>query len=318
MSKKLTTEEFIEKAKKKHGDLYDYSKVKYIKSNQKVIFICNRCHKEFLQLPNTHLVHGGCPECNYKEGMRNKIKRYAKRFIEKASILHNNKYDYSLVEYKNSKLPVTIICKKCGHVFKQLPNNHLHGEGCPNCFGNVPLTKEKFIQLAQKVHGCKYNYSEIIYTNNRTPMKIKCNKCGKIFYQDSGNHLSGQGCPYCVVSKGEMKIGEFLDKYNIKYEQQKVFKECKDKRALPFDFYLVDYNLCIEFNGKQHYKEGFSFYMSYNKGNHVKAQEQFNKTKLHDQIRKNYCVQNNIKLLEIRYDEDIEKVLTKVLGLGNE
>lgn len=175
------------------------------------------------------------------------------------------------------------------------------------------LTQEEFIEKAKSIHGDRYDYSEVEYKNNRIPVKIKCNKCGKYFYQDLGNHISQkQGCPYCVVSKGENLIVDFLDKHHIIYEQQKKFKDCKDKACLPFDFYLPDYEMCIEYQGKQHYEEGFYFYTCLIK-NKIKAQKAFEIVKYHDEIKRNYCYNHNIDLLEIRYDEDINTVLSKNL-----
>ena len=314
MPKKLTKEEFIQKAKCIRGDLYNYSKVNYINNSTKVTLICNTCGKKFQQTPNNHLSGAGCKRCNFKSAMKKRINKSAETFIEKARKVHGDKYDYSLVNYKAAKLSVKIICKKCGHIFNQTPNNHLSSEGCPSCYGNLPLNKEKFIEKAQKIHGNTYDYSEIEYINNRTP--IKCNKCGEYFYQDAGNHLSGkQGCPRCSSSKGELEIAKILKDHYINYIQQKVFKDCNDQRPLPFDFYLPDYNLCIEFQGKQHYEEGFSFYLSYNKGNVEKAQEQFEKTKLHDQIRRAFCKEKGIILLEIRFDENIYEKLDESLNL---
>ena len=309
MGKRSTTEEFIKKARKIHGNKYDYVKVEYVDNKTKVKIYCKRCNTYFYQTPNIHLRGGGCDKCNHKEAYIERVKRAAKSFIIKAKQIHGDKYNYDDVDYKNAKLPVRIKCNTCGHVFYQNPNNHLRGQGCSSCYGNTKKTKEQFIENARKIHGNKYDYSKVVYKNNRTPMKIKCNKCNKYFYQDAGNHLSGQGCPYCASSNGEKKIAEILTNNTIEFKQEYIFKDCKDKRVLPFDFYLPLFNVCIEFQGKQHYKEGFSFYLSYNRGNVEKATLQFEKTRYHDKLRREYCAKNNIVLLEIKYDENIEEKL---------
>ena len=105
--KRLTTEEFIEKARAIHGDKYDYSKVVYKTSQEKVIIVCPK-HGEFLQRPNCHLNGAGCPKCC------NNTKKTAESFIEDARAIHGDKYDYSKVEYVNNKIPVCIICPKHG------------------------------------------------------------------------------------------------------------------------------------------------------------------------------------------------------------
>lgn len=311
--RKSNTTEFVEKAKKIHGDKYDYSQVNYINCDTKVKIRCNRCGKYFMQTPNSHLRGSGCNNCNRKEAL-DKIKlKKAKEFVEKAKEKHGDLYDYSLVDYQDAKKVVKIICNRCHKVFYQTPNNHLRGQGCSYCNGNHKKDLNYFIEKAKAIHGDRYDYSEVEYKNNRTPVKIKCNKCGKYFYQDLGNHISQkQGCPYCYASGGENIIVNFLDKYKIIYESQKKFKDCKDKTYLRFDFYLPDYTMCIEYQGKQHYEEGFNFYMDFLKDS-IKARKSFEDVKRRDQIKRDYCSSHNIDLVEIRYDEDIKQKLSEIL-----
>lgn len=131
------------------------------------------------------------------------IKDNLKTFIQKAKEAHGDKYDYSLVEYKNSSTKIKIICPKHG-VFEQTPNNHLRGCGCLSCsFLNKASAKEQFIEKARKVHGNKYDYSLVDYKNNYTKIKIICSKHG-VFEQAPDCHLRlGAGCPHCKSSKGE-------------------------------------------------------------------------------------------------------------------
>ena len=125
-----TTEDFIKKAKVIHGDKYDYSKVNYINSITNICIICPE-HGEFWQTPTNHLMKHGCPKCAFiknKDVNRSNIKK----FIEKAKVIHGDKYDYSKAEYINNKTKVCIICPKHGE-FWQTPHLHLNGCGCPNC-----------------------------------------------------------------------------------------------------------------------------------------------------------------------------------------
>lgn len=124
-TKKMSTEKFIEKARKIHGGKYDYSKVEYVNNKTKVCIICPE-HGEFLMNPNDHLCGHGCPNC----GGAKKLSK--KDFIEKAMKVHDDKYDYSKVEYINNKTKICIICPEHGE-FWQTPNGHLNGQGCPNC-----------------------------------------------------------------------------------------------------------------------------------------------------------------------------------------
>lgn len=129
--KKSNTVSFIEKAKKIHGDKYDYSKVEYVNNRTKVIIKCNKCGKEFLQTPHGHLLGRGCETCSYRDRGINLFDENVS-FIEKAKKIHGDKYDYSLL--KKEKY-ITIICPKHG-CFIQNRMDHLQGCGCPKC-GNV-------------------------------------------------------------------------------------------------------------------------------------------------------------------------------------
>lgn len=126
MSKKLTTEEFIQKARQVHGDKYDYSKTQYINARTKLEIICPK-HGSFWQTPDNHLYHKKCSACALEENRGTK-----EQFIEKARRIHGNKYDYSKIEYVNSNTPICIVCPEHGE-FWQKPHNHLVGKGCRKC-----------------------------------------------------------------------------------------------------------------------------------------------------------------------------------------
>lgn len=127
-------------------------------------------------------------------------------FIFKSNIIHNNKYDYSLVNYVNNKTKIKIICPIHGE-FLQIPNNHLGGNGCIRC--SIPTdTKDIFIIKAKRVHGEKYGYDNVTYINSQTKIKILCYKHGE-FYQKPYSHLNGRGCKYC---NGKHHIKDFIEK----------------------------------------------------------------------------------------------------------
>jgi len=134
MPKKLTTEEFIKKARNMHGNKYDYSKTDYILSNIKICIIC-QIHGEFYQKPGDHLNGRGCYKCGKKRAGKVLTSTTAK-FINKAKKIHGNDYDYSFVEYINTETKVKINCKKHG-IFLQTPHKHLMGRGCPSCRSSI-------------------------------------------------------------------------------------------------------------------------------------------------------------------------------------
>ena len=133
MPKYNTASDFIEKAQKIHGNKYDYSQIEYKNNYTKVKIWCNTCKEYFWQEPRTHICSKcGCPKCG-RLHCAEKIVLTTEAFIKKAKSIHKNIYDYSQVEYKNSKEKVKIFCKKCNTYFLQAPNNHLQGQGCPKC-----------------------------------------------------------------------------------------------------------------------------------------------------------------------------------------
>jgi len=206
-------------------------------------------------------------------------------FIYKSNIIHKNLYDYSFTNFIGVKINVKIICYKHG-IFKQRPQHHLAGHGCRKCARELindsqRLTKEDFIYKSKKIHENIYDYSKADYKNvksNNDKVSIICKKHGE-FKQLIRHHLSGSGCPICRESKGENLIRKFLIENSINFTSQKRFKNCRDKKPLPFDFYLPKHNLCIEYQGEQHFKPVM----------HWGGEKAFKNIKKRDKIKKIYC-----------------------------
>jgi Zn finger protein HypA/HybF involved in hydrogenase expression len=195
MPRRITTEDFIERAKMVHGCRYDYSRVEYLGARTKVTIICPD-HGLFKQRADHHLRKVGCPDCGGN-------KRLTKgSFIQKAKVVHGDRYHYSQVEYKNNSTKIMITCPDHGP-FQQTPATHLRGRGCPVC-GNLAigkalrLTAEEFIKKAKSVHGDFYSYSQIEYVDAKTKAKIICPDHG-LFRQTPSDHLyQKSGCPRCA------------------------------------------------------------------------------------------------------------------------
>jgi superfamily II DNA or RNA helicase len=217
MAQKMTTEDFILKAREVHGDKYDYGKVEYKGTDTNVCIICP-IHGEFLQTPYNHIKKGqGCPKC---AGV---AKKTADDFVEEARKVHGNKYDYSKVSYTNSKTKICIICPEHGE-FWQTPYCHVKGNGCPKCAGITPKTTDDFIEEARKVHGNKYDYSKVSYTNSKTKVCIICPDHGE-FWQTPYNHAKGKGCPKCS-GNAKFNTEDFINKartiHGDRYDYSKV------------------------------------------------------------------------------------------------
>ena len=315
-------EDFINSAKKVHGNKYDYSLVDYKTNKTKIKIICP-IHGEFEQRPQNHLWGEGCKACGYEKvarklsGLENPDNTLEKDFIDNAKVVHNNKYDYSNVNYIGLKKKVKIICPIHGQ-FEQTPQNHLSGAECPKCANvtrgkNIAYDTEEFINRAQEIHGNKYDYSLVNYKDGRTNVRIICSKHGE-FLQQPFNHINGSGCPVCQESKGEKFVTEILTKNKINHLRQYKFTDCTNKlngiacRKLPFDFYIPNKNTCVEYDGRQHYEPitGFG------------GEEAFKTQKIRDKIKNQYCKKNGIKLIRIPYTmktEEIEPYILKELGI---
>jgi very-short-patch-repair endonuclease len=298
----MNKNDFEIKANDVHNHKFDYSLVYYKNNKTKIEIICSK-HGIFSQAPSDHLKGRGCPKCGFEKssGLRNFIA--SKNFIEKANIIHNNKYDYSLTDYVRADINIKIICPKHG-IFEQTPNKQLKGHGCTKCkIDKQYSTTKEFIEKAKLIHGDKYDYSHVVYVTAKRKINIIC-KIHGIFQQIPNDHLNNVGCPVCRQSKGEIEIIKYLNKNSIKYIPQKKFDGCiGEKKRLAFDFYLPELNKCIEFDGEQHYiaKEiwGGNKYL-------IKIQS-------YDNIKTQYCQDNNIELIRIKYNENIENKLNEYL-----
>jgi len=242
--KKLTLQEFIEKSQKVHGTKYDYSKVYYQNGTTKVKIICHR-HGAFYQQPYKHLEGRGCPLCSH-----NNIEENSQLFISKSKNDHGDRYDYSMVKYKNARTKVRIICLEHGS-FEQTPDNHLRGHGCPKCMAQTissvqKSTTEIFIKQAGEIHNNYYDYSLTDYDNAKTKVKIVCPKHGQ-FEQSPDTHLNGSGCPKCsnMISRKEIL---WLDSLSIPLEQRQV-KLYIDGKLFKLDGFDPQTNTIYEFYG---------------------------------------------------------------------
>ena len=292
--KKFTLEEFIGRSNDIHCDKYDYNKSDYVNNYTNIKIVCP-IHGDFDQSPRSHLMGRGCPYCSgYKSTFYN--------FIRNANYIHKNKYIYDELNYIDSITKMKIICPVHG-TFEQKPDGHLNGRGCPLCGGSEKKTTKEFVDMATEIHGNMYDYSIVDYKNTMTKVNIICSKHG-IFKMKPNNHIvKKQCCPKCNNSKGEIEIFKILKNNKIEFETQKRFYECKHILNLSFDFYLSEHNMCIEYDGIQHFES-----VKYWGGD-----ENLKIRQLRDCIKNQYCFINNIKLIRIRYDDDINKKMCEVL-----
>lgn len=284
MPRRLTSEEFINRVTKIHNDIYDYSDVIYKNSYEKILIKC-KIHGIFEQTPKNHLDGCGCSKCSKR--------KTTDEFIKDAKNIHGLKYDYAKVQYDKADSKIEILCKIHG-IFFQNPSNHLRGANCPKCTGHFPLSMKEFIDKSNIKHNNLYDYSKtILHINGNksiiTGKTIIICKIHGDFKQSVKSHMQGKGCPVCKKSKGELKIRKILIDNNILFIEEHKFDNCKNKRPLPFDFFIPSLNCCIEFDGLQHSKVSKFF------GGEIRFQH----IKQNDFIKTEYCKYNGIKLIRI-------------------
>ena len=244
---RITKDIFLERAKKVHSEKYEYILNDDKITNTKEVQIKCKIHGIFLQTPKNHLKGQCCPKCS-------KYYKYNQsEFIEKCINIHNNKYDYSKVNYIKNSINITIICKIHGE-FEQLPLNHLKGNGCYRCSGFNRNT-EDFINKAKEIHGDIYDYSKVNYENTRKSVIITCKIHGE-FEQIPNYHLSGCGCTKCQFYSHSKVCLRWLNQIekNLGYKIRHMNNEGEMKtkvnnKLIKFDGFDPKTNTVYEFHG---------------------------------------------------------------------
>lgn len=245
-----------------------------------------------------------CTKCGYDiidnhlNLCKNKFKCRYCILTDKSSLIKDGLISIIKIDEYGDGAYIYLRCNN-GHTYKQDRRNLLANKGCNQCYlENKRFTLDDVLFKFNKKHGDYYSYNMSSYKNLHSKIKITC-KRGHIFYQKVSNHIQGKGCPNCRESLGERTISKYLCDNNIIYERQKKFKDCKYVNMLPFDFYIPDLNMVIEFDGIQHFKPIKQF----------GGEKEFEKVKIKDKIKSEYCENNSIHLLRISYEDNIQKKL---------
>lgn len=246
--RKVDVNTFKQRAVERHGDVYDYSQVVLINLNSIVEISCPH-HGKFRQRAMSHLYGHGCKKCQV--GHKASITKFVydtEWFVEKATSVHGQTYDYSCTSYKSSLSSVAIKCRLHGE-FRQVARDHLNGYGCGAC-GLEALSrtnarsKEEFVKVAVTKHHSKYDYSLVDYRNQDLPVLIVCAEHGS-FLQKPRHHLRGQGCPTCKLSSGHNSLLSFLKSLQLD-------PKVNDRNILsPYelDIWLPSHEFAIEYHG---------------------------------------------------------------------
>ena len=320
----MDTFEFIEKARKVHGEEYGYVNTKFVNWKTKVIITC-REHGDFETSPSRFIYRKhGCPKCRGKHISATKRKTQ-QEFMEDCLKVHGNNYDYSKAVYNGSDNEVEIICPKHGSFF-QTPYNHVKKKcGCPSCRYDVlsakfKLTDETLMSRVKEIHGERYSYPKLFeeYQNNRSLITIVCPQHGE-FKQSLMKHLLGHGCPLCNESHLEREVAKVLTQEGIDFEREKTFEWLTHEKQLYLDFYLPKHNIAIECQGEQHFKPV----------EHFGGEAEFSEILKRDKVKTEKCREHGIKILLYSKEKNMpnsyfdtiysnnEKLLKEILEYGN-
>jgi very-short-patch-repair endonuclease len=220
-------------------------------------------------------------------------------FIQKSRLLHGNKYDYSILEFVNVRGKVKFM--KDGEIYEQFAYAHLQGKSPERA--PFKITNDEFIKRSIEIHGDMFDYSLVDCNGSHSKIKIIHN--GKIYHQILNDHIRGNIPRGIIVdSKGVREILKFIDEKKINFKREHFYKDCKNIKYLRFDFYLIDYDILIEYDGQQHFKSI----------EHWGGDEEFKKRKINDSIKEEYCKNNRIPLLRISYNDNILEKLSEFLS----
>jgi thiol-disulfide isomerase/thioredoxin len=296
MGKRIYNLEFFKKlAISKNGECLS---TEYIACDKKLKFKCSFGH--IWETKPYYLVNNNswCPQCN--KSHKDKIETFQKIAIE-------NGGECLSTEYINAKNKLKFKCGK-GHIWESTANDIKYSKvWCPYCSNNAKLTIEEMQEIANKRGGKCLSET---YIDSHTKLLWECKHGHQWMAKPCQIKNSNNWCPICKESLGERTISNYLKQNNILFEREKKFNDCKGKRqVLPFDFYLPEYSILIEFDGRQHYVP-VNFYGCSNK----QAQKTHIELIENDKLKNKYCIENNIQLIRIPHTiKNIEEHLNSVL-----
>lgn len=299
-----THKQFIEELKSINPNIGILTE--YTVNDKKVKCKCLIDGFEWDATPHSLLGGHGCPECYRKRENR----RTNEEFVSELKAKHPN--IIPLEQFTLASKNIMLKCSICGYEWQTSPNVLLNREysGCPKCINHAPVSEEEMIDRLSKCNPyVKYidGYNGILPHAN-----FECLKCGHKWSTSTNSVLHGRGCPKCNISHGEKEIIRILNSLKIDYKFQYKFDDCKNNRCLPFDFFIPSKNLCIEYDGIQHFTPvRFS-----KKSTEEEIKNSFESLKMRDEIKNAYCKDNDINLIRIPYTEynNIENILNKYIS----
>lgn len=280
---------------------------KFNRTKDKVVFKHNLCGNVFEMQPYCFIKRGQrCPICGSKR-TGEKLRKTDKQFKREVKSLVGDDYTF-LEKYKSAHEKLKVKHHTCGRVYKVEPNGFLRGNRCVKCQIKKSAIRQRKTQQEFEEEVFKLMEGEYVvigkYINNRTPLSMYHKDCGNTYSVRPESFLRGSRCPFCSFSKGEDITVKTLEGLCMDYQTQKVFSDCLSPKGnvLRFDFYIPSKNILIEYNGKQHYQYVEFFYDS---------EEDYEYRLKCDEIKRKYCEEKGVRLLEIPYTEkdNIKQIL---------
>lgn len=301
MPRKITDKIFKQRVYNQVGNEY-ITLTPYVKGYEKVKFKHTKCNNTFWMTPNHFLVdHRRCSYCNH--GNAKSPEEFAKEFCKVAG-----KHYMQLTAYHRSHEKIKVIHVDCGNKYWVDPDSFVNGgRRCPKCYGNIRKTIKQFREEVSTLTHGEYACVSKYYVNNRTNVEIKHLVCGNKYKVTPHDFVEGNRCPYCKQSKGERLVQSILEKNGVPYEIQKRFKWCRRENGsyLPFDFYLPNMNMCIEYDGIQHFKSVKYF------GGKKKLLSQQDR----DNFKNRCCLSKKISVIRVPYNLSPDLVESKLMSV---
>lgn len=300
MPKRKTHEDFVLDLKNKFSNIAVIGE--YTNNKTKIEFQClvEGCSHRWMARPDNILSGYGCPECAKRKISASRIKTH-EEFVEEVAI--KNPCVKVIGKYILDDVKIEFQCNNpdCEYKWFTTPDKIIHKiTKCPEC-AKINSAKKR-----AKTHSVfvgevyKENPSiEVVgeYVGAKTKIEFKCRICKNVWLSTPDSILNCEtGCPMCAQSHGERDITLWLQNNCIDFIPQYKFDDCRDLECLPFDFYLPKYNICIEYDGEQHFRP-----VNFGGISDECAIINFNKTQVHDNIKNNYCEQHKINLIRISY-----------------
>lgn len=289
--KKITREEFEKRVSNVSNDTIDVSNFEFENTQKSGLCRCKICGNEWYAKAYSILQGHGCRKCYDK---RNSQKRLISLGEVQKRISESGSNAVIIGDYIDTKHKCNAKCSDCGNIWRPNVSEIMRGHSCPCCSKikqgiNRRLSEEEYRKRCEELYGTIYDLSELNYTTIRNNVYPICKRHGKVEI-NAYQFLKGNGCLKCKMHSGQNKLSEYLKKNDIKIEDEyNKFEWLKTEKGgrMSLDMYLVEYNIAIEYQGRQHFEPVDKF----------GGEKEFQNTKERDLNKKKACRKHGVELI---------------------